>query len=292
MRVAFLGLGNMGAPIARNLLKAGHALTVWNRSSDKTAPLVADGATAAATPAEAARDADMVLTTLADDRAVEAVAFGSDGLCAAGGAALHVGLSTISLDLAGRLSEAQGERYISAPVFGRPPAAEAAQLNIVAAGAAASIDRAQPLFDAIGQRTFRVGDAPRAANLVKLCGNFMIMASIEAMGEALALAEKNGLERQALFTVLTETLFGSRVFTNYAPALLESTFRPAGFPAPLGLKDMNLVDAAATGARVPMPLLGIVRDHLLQTIASEGDDVDWSAIAKVIGDNAGLGGSN
>jgi 3-hydroxyisobutyrate dehydrogenase-like beta-hydroxyacid dehydrogenase len=288
MRVALIGLGNMGAPIARNIVKAGHDLIVWNRSPEKAADLVEAGATLAATPAAAAAAAEIVFTMLADDRAAEAVVFGPDGLMSADPRPLHVGLSTISLALARRVAEAQGDLYVSAPVFGRPPAAAAAALSIVAAGSADSIARAQPIFDAIGQKTFTVGDDAPSANLVKLCGNFMIMSAIEAMGEAMALAAKNGLEKQALFDVLTGTLFGAPVYNNYGPALIAGQFRPAGFPAPLGLKDMNLVAEAAGSARVPMPLLGVIRDHLLQTIAREGEDVDWSAIGKVIGDNAGL----
>ncbi|QJU56756.1 NAD(P)-dependent oxidoreductase [Sphingomonas sp. AP4-R1] len=288
MRVALLGIGNMGAPIGRNILKAGHDLIVWNRSPDKAAPLVAEGATLAATPAAATVEAEIVCTMLADDRGVEAVTFGEEGLLSADPRKLHVGFSTISLALARRLAEAQGDLYISAPVFGRPPAAAAAQLSVVTAGASESIARAQPIFDAIGQKIFVVGAEAPAANLVKLCGNFMIMSAIEAMGEAMALAAKNGLDKQALFDVLTGTLFGAPVYKNYGPALIAGEYRPAGFPAPLGLKDMNLVAEAAGGARVPMPLLGVIRDHLLQTIGREGDDVDWAAIGKAISDNAGL----
>ncbi len=287
MRVAVLGLGNMGGAIARNVLKAGHALVVWNRSPDKAAGLVEAGATAAGTPAAAAAEAEIVFTMLADDRAVEAVVFGESGLLSAG-APLHVGLSTIGLPFARRLAEVQGTRYVSAPVFGRPPAAEAAQLNIVAAGDPAAIAQAQPIFDAIGQRTFVVGDDAPAANLVKLCGNFMILSAIEAMGEAMALAAANGLDKQALFDVLTGTLFGAPVYRNYGPMIVEGRYTPAGFPAPLGLKDMELVGEAAKGARVPMPLLGVIRDHLLQTLARDGDTMDWSAIAQVSADNAGL----
>jgi 3-hydroxyisobutyrate dehydrogenase-like beta-hydroxyacid dehydrogenase len=288
MRIAFLGLGQMGAAIARNILNAGHELTVWNRSPDKAATLVAAGAQQRGTPAEAAEGAEIVFTMLADDRAVEAVTFGENGLLTAKDGPVHVGLSTISLDLARKLTEAQGQHYASAPVFGRPNVAAAAKLNIVAAGPEAVLAKAQPIFAAIGQRVLPVGDAPLLANLVKLCGNFMIMASLEAMGEALALAEKNGLDKAKLFEVLTGTLFGSAVFTNYGPAMLERSFRPAGFPAPLGLKDMNLVNAAATDSRVPMPLLGTVREHLLQTIGQQGEDVDWSAIVGTIAANAGL----
>lgn len=288
MRVSVLGLGNMGAAIARNILKAGHDLTVWNRSEGKAAGLAAEGATVASSPAHAVAGAEVALTMLADDQAIEAVVFGPDGLATAHGPAVHVGLSTISLAMAERLTEAHGDRYVSAPVFGRPSAAAAAKLFVVAAGPAAAIDHAQPILDVIGQRTFRMGEAPRAANLTKLCGNFMIMASLEAMGEALALAEKSGLPKAELFEVLTSTLFGSPIFTNYGPPLLTGAFRPAGLTTVLGLKDMSLVAAAASDARVPMPLLGIVRDHLLQMIAQGGADMDWSAIAKAIDDNAGI----
>ena len=290
MKVGFVGLGQMGHAIAANVLAAGHELTVWNRSADKADDLVAKGARLAGSPAEAA-SAGVVFTMLADDAALEAVSFGELGILAAQGAVLHVSLSTISPDLAMRLAQAHGERggrFVSAPVFGRPDAAAAAKLFVVAAGAAADIKACQPLFDAIGQRTFVVGDEPRMANVVKLCGNFMIMASVEALGESLTLAAKNGVDRGALLEVLTETLFGGLVHRNYGKMLVEENFRPAGFAAPLGLKDMRLVNGVAEASRVPMPLLGVVRDHLLSTIAREGDDIDWSGIGKIIAADAGL----
>jgi len=290
MKVGFVGLGQMGHAIAANVLAAGHELTVWNRSADKADDLVAKGARLAGSPAEAA-SAGVVFTMLADDAALEAVSFGEQGILAAQGAVLHVSLSTISPDLATRLAQAHGERggrFVSAPVFGRPDAAAAAKLFVVAAGAAADIKACQPLFDAIGQRTFVVGDEPRMANVVKLCGNFMIMASVEALGESLTLAAKNGVDRGALLEVLTETLFGGLVHRNYGKMLVEENFRPAGFAAPLGLKDMRLVNGVAEASRVPMPSLGVVRDHLLSTIAREGDDIDWSGIGKIIAADAGL----
>lgn len=290
MKVGFVGLGQMGHAIAANLLAAGHELTVWNRSADKGEDLVAKGAPAASSPADAA-GAGVVFTMLADDAALEAVSFGDEGILAAKTPALHVSLSTISPDLATRLAEAhgaQGGRFVSAPVFGRPDAAAAAKLFVVAAGAAADIDECRPLFEAIGQRVFVVGDEPRMANVVKLCGNFMIMASVEALAESLTLAAKNGVERAALLEVLTETLFGGLVHRNYGKMLVDESYRPAGFAAPLGLKDMRLVNGVAEASRVPMPLLGVVRDHLLSTIAREGDDIDWSGIGKIIAADAGL----
>ena len=286
MRIGFIGLGQMGSAIAANLLKAGHEVTVWNRSADKTDAFVAAGAARAARPLDAAKG-DLVMTMLADDRAVEGVVFGEGGIV--GAPALHVGHSTISIALADQLAADSGTGgYVSAPVFGRPPAAAAGKLFVVAAGVDAALDRCELVFADIGQRTFRIGDKPSAANLVKLSGNFMIMAAVEAMAEAMTLAEKGGVDRQTLLEVLTGTLFGAPVYHTYGEILLEDRFRPAGFAAPLGLKDMTLADAAATSLGAPMPLLGIVRDHLRSVIATEGPDIDWAAIALAIRKSAKL----
>ena len=286
MRVGFIGLGQMGSAIAANLVKAGHEVTVWNRSADKIDALVDAGATRAERPVDAAQG-DMVMTMLADDRAVEAVVFGDGGI--AGAPALHVGHSTISIALADRLAAEIGPGgYVSAPVFGRPPAAAAGKLFVVVAGPAAALDRCEPVFADIGQRTFRIGDKPSSANLVKLSGNFMIMAAVEAMAEAMTLAEKGGVDRRMLLEVLTGTLFGAPIYQTYGEILVEDRFRPAGFAAPLGLKDMTLADAAATSFGAPMPLLGIVRDHLRSVIASEGPDVDWAGVALAVRRGANL----
>jgi 3-hydroxyisobutyrate dehydrogenase-like beta-hydroxyacid dehydrogenase len=286
MKVGFVGLGQMGSAMAANLVKEGHEVTVWNRSPARAAPLVAAGARLAERPADAAQG-EVVMTMLADDAAVEAVVYGEGGL--AGAPALHVGHSTISVALAQQLAgDAAPRGYLSAPVFGRPPAAEAGKLFVVAAGRAELIDRCVPLFDAIGQRLFRAGDTPSAANLVKLSGNFMIMAVVEALAEAMTLAEKGGVDRAMLLEVLTGTLFGAPVVHTYGDMLVADRFRPAGFAAPLGLKDMNLADAAATAARVPMPLLAIVRDHLRAIVAQEGDDIDWAGMALAVRRGAAL----
>jgi 3-hydroxyisobutyrate dehydrogenase-like beta-hydroxyacid dehydrogenase len=279
----------MGGAIAANLIKAGHAVTVWNRSREKADPLIAAGARRAEHPAGAA-SGEVVVTMLADDRAVEAVTFGADGILSASARPIHISLSTISLALADRLAEAHaaaGSPYVSAPVFGRPAAAEAAKLFIVAAGPEQVLARCQPVFDAIGQRSFVVGERPSAANIVKLCGNFMIMAMIESLAESMTLADRHGVEKTKLLEVLTGTIFGAPIYETYGRMLIEERFRPAGFTAPLGLKDMNLVSAAANDARVPMPALSLVRDRLLATIAREGDDIDWSGIAKIVTESAG-----
>ncbi len=284
-QVGFIGLGRMGTAMAANLLKAGHRVTVWNRSPGKDGALLAAGATRADTPAAAAQG-DAVLSMLSDDRAVEAVAFGPDGIADA--PAPHLSHSTISPALAERLAERHRGGFISAPVFGRPQAAEAAKLFMIAAGPPALIERVEPLLAAIGQRTFRVGERPADANVVKLSGNFMIMAAIEALAEAMTLAEKNGVARGTLLEVLTGTLFGSPVHQTYGDILARDAFAPAGFPAPLGLKDMTLVDGIAAASRVPMPILAVVRQQLLDTIANDGEEVDWSGIALAVRRGAGL----
>jgi 3-hydroxyisobutyrate dehydrogenase-like beta-hydroxyacid dehydrogenase len=292
MKIGFIGLGNMGAAIAANLVRAQHDVLVWNRSASKARPLVEAGATLAPTPQAAAFGRDIVLSMLSDDAALKAVLAGEPGLYAGlHGGALHVSMSTISVATAEEVAAnhaAHGQRFLSAPVFGRPEAARAAKLYIVTAGAAAELATAAPLWPAIGQQVFTVGEQPSAANLVKLCGNFMILSVIETLGEALALADKGGVAKATLLEVLVGTLFDGPIFRTYGAILREGRFRPAGFAAPLGLKDMRLVGEAAEARRVPMPLLGVLRDHLLQTIAREGEDFDWSGIAATIAGNAGL----
>jgi 3-hydroxyisobutyrate dehydrogenase-like beta-hydroxyacid dehydrogenase len=292
MRIGFIGLGQMGAAIAANLLRAGHTVAVWNRSPDKARALVDAGATVAASPKAAAADNDIVFSMLADDAALHAVLSGENGLFAGLRAgAMHISMSTIGVATIDEVSaehRRRGQRFLCAPVFGRPEAAASAKLFVVASGDAADLKAATPLLAAISQRLFHVGETPSAASLVKLCGNFMILSAIEALAEALVLAEKGGVPKQTLLGVLTGSLFDTPVYRNYGEMLVENRYRPAGFTAPLGLKDMRLVGASAESLRVPMPLLGILRDHLLQAIAQEGADVEWSAIGSSIAKNAGL----
>ncbi|HEX8832005.1 MAG TPA: NAD(P)-dependent oxidoreductase, partial [Longimicrobium sp.] len=220
MRIAFLGTGHMGLPMARNLLAAGHQVAAWNRTRGKAEPLAQHGARIAGTPAEAARDAEAVITMLADDAAVDEVVFGDVGIYEAlPQEAVHVSCSTISVQLSRTLAEAheiQRQRYVAAPVFGRPEAAEARKLKVVAAGPAGAVDFCRPLFDAVAERTFVVGDDPSHANVVKLCGNFMIASMIEILGESFALARKSGVEAETFLGVLNGTFFGSPIFGGYA----------------------------------------------------------------------------
>lgn len=292
MKIGFIGLGNMGSGIAANLIRARHDVSAWNRSAPKAQKLVELGARRATSPKDAAAGCDVVMTMLADDAALESVLAGDQGMLQGlAPGALHVSLSTISVRTAERVAELhaeRGQRFVSAPVFGRPDAAAAAKLFIVAAGPGADYERAKPLLDCIGQRVFYIGETPSQANLVKLCGNFLILSTIESLAEAMTLAQKGGISKKQLLEVLTGTLFDSPVYRNYGAALVEDRFKPAGFAAPLGLKDMRLVNESAETLRVPMPVLNVLRGHLLQTINNEGEDIDWSAIARTIGKNGGL----
>jgi 3-hydroxyisobutyrate dehydrogenase-like beta-hydroxyacid dehydrogenase len=292
MRIGFIGLGNMGAAIAANLLRARHEVAVWNRSADKARPLVEAGATLVDSPKAAAALSEVIFSMLADDAALKATLNGEHGILAGlRPNALHVSMSTIgvaSADEVAALHRSRGQRFLCAPVFGRPEAAATAKLFVVASGEAQCLQTATPLLADISQRVFYVGEAPSAASLVKLCGNFMILSAIEALAEALALGEKGGVPAQRLLEVLTGTLFDSPVYRNYGAAIVDKRYRPAGFAAPLGLKDMRLVGQSAETLRVPMPLLGVLRDHLLQAITQQGEDVDWSAIGGSVARNAGL----
>jgi 3-hydroxyisobutyrate dehydrogenase-like beta-hydroxyacid dehydrogenase len=287
--VAVLGLGAMGAPIARNLVAAGFAVAVWNRSPERAHAIA--GARPALTPAHACADAAIAITMVADDRAVEEVVFGGAGLLAAmRPEAIHVGMSTISLALSRRLAAAHGaagQGYVAAPVFGRPEAAEAKQLWIVAGGPDAYVERALPVLAEVGQATFKVGDAAQAS-LAKLLGNFMIAATIEMLGEALAAAEKGGMEPDRFLELLTGTLFGAPVIRRYGQLVADTAFEPAGFRLPLGLKDVGLVLAAGEELRAPLPIAGLLRDRLLTALARDRAHLDWSGLASVIREEAGL----
>lgn len=257
MRVAFLGTGRMGLPMARNLARAGHTVAAWNRTRERAAPLAADGVRVAGSVAGAVEGAEVAITMLADDRALGSVAFalrGISGTLAEG--AVHLGMSTIGVSLSRRLAARHaslGQRYVAAPVFGRPDAAEAARLKIVAAGDAEGIERCRPLFDALGDRVFELGPDAPAANVVKLCGNFVLASMIRALGEAFALARKSGVEPDALEEVLSGSLLGSPAFSSYARQIVEERFDPPGMRMRLGLKDVRLALAAAEAAEVRCP---------------------------------------
>lgn len=293
MKLGFIGLGQMGGAMAANLVKAGHDVSVYNRTAAKADALIAQGAKRARNVGEACA-AEIVITMLADDHAVEDAAFADDGIVASlGKGALHISSSTISVALSERLTEAHaeaGQRFVSAPVFGRPDAAAAARLFIAAAGPPAALATAVPIFEAIGQKTFVLGEKPSAANLVKLSGNFLIASVIESLGEAVALVAKGGVDRRAYIDLLTTTLFAAPVYKTYGGLIAEEKFTPAGFAATLGLKDVCLALAAAETLQVPMPLASLLRDRFLALLAQGGERLDWSAIAGLAARDSGQKG--
>jgi len=278
----------MGSAIARNLLRAGHEVAVYNRTREKAEALRGDGASVAGSIAEACRGRDAVMTMLANDAALEEVTLGLGGVAASlepGG--VHIANGTISAALARRLTETSGERYISAPVFGRPEAAEAKKLVVVAAGPANVLDRCRPLFDAIGRATFVAGSEPWQANAVKLCGNFMIASLLETFGEAYATLRKCGVDPH-LFLDTMNALFGSPVYANYGRIIADQEFDPAGFALTLGLKDVRLALELADERAAPMPLASLVRDRLLSALAQGQGELDWSSVARISAQSAGL----
>ena len=291
MKIGFIGLGQMGSPIARNLMKAGHELTVYNRTRSKAASL---GARVANTPADAAREAEVVITMLADDDAVKEVVFGADGLAnTLRPGSIHVSMSTISVALSQQLAAEHAEHkqgYVAAPVFGRPQAAEEAKLFVVVAGKPEAVKKCEPLFAVVGQRTFVMGDEAPKANVVKLSGNFLIASVIESLGEALSLVRKYDIDPEKYLEMLTSTLFTAPVYKTYGDLIVNEKFEPAGFRLKLGLKDVRLAMAAAEAQAVPMPVASVIRDHALEGVANGMGDKDWSSLAQVVSKNAGLNG--
>ena len=288
MKVGFIGLGSMGAAIAPNLVRAGHEVSVWNRSPEKADPLVAGGAIRAATPADASRG-DAVFTMLADDAAVEGVSEAILASLPAGG--VHISLSTISVALADKLTEAhaaRGQHYVSAPVFGRPPVAAEGKLFIAAASTPEAIEKAMPLLETIGQRVQVFGDKPSAANLVKLAGNFLIVNVTEALSEAMALVAKGGVEKADLLEFLTSTLFGAPIYRNYGALIVSETFEPAGFAAVLAAKDMRLAGEAADSLGVSMPLNDLLRARLGRLVEGGEGHLDLTGLSLLASRDAGL----
>jgi 3-hydroxyisobutyrate dehydrogenase-like beta-hydroxyacid dehydrogenase len=291
MNVGFIGLGRMGAGMASNLVKAGHVVTVYNRTPAKSEPLVSQGATPASSVAQACQS-DAVITMLANDEAVEAVVQGPAGMIAhLSRGALHISSSTISPGLSQRLAEWHadaGQRFVAAPVFGRPEAAATRQLFIVIAGEPAAVEAAMPLLHAIGQKTFVVSDMPQHANLVKLSGNFLSASVIESIGETMALVRKGGVDQHRYLEILTSTLFNAPIYRTYGGLIASERFEPAGFAAPLGHKDIRLLLAAAEDLKVPMPVASLLRDRFLTLLARGGDRLDWSAIGALPSIDAGI----
>ena len=295
MKIGFIGLGQMGAAMAANLLKAGHEVAVYNRTASKAEALVRLGAQAQRS-VEAVCAADAVITMLSDDDALEDVVFGEGGVLASlKKSAAHISSSTISVALSRRLAAAHaaaGQHYLAAPVFGRPDAAANGKLFVVVGGPTEQVETYMPLFRIMGPKTFVMSAKPEDANLVKLSGNFLIAVVIESLGEALALIGKGGLDQQQYIELLTSTLFDAPVYKTYGRLIVERRFEPAGFAAPLGQKDIRLTLAAAETLEVPLPLASLLRDRFLTLLAQGGEALDWSAIGQLAARDAGLNQSS
>ena len=290
MRVGMIGLGAMGAGMATSLLRAGHEVNVWNRSPNKARALLDQGAKLADAP-EDAFDGEAVVTMLSTDEAVRDVVLDSGALSKAAPGLVHVMSATISPDLAVELARRHreaGVAYVAAPVLGRPDVAEKGQLNVLVSGAADAIARAGPVLEAIGARTWPMGEEPDHANIAKLAVNFMLAAAMETMAEAFTMAEKHGVAPAKLHELVTSTLFSAPAYKTYGQFIVDGRFEPAAFKLPLGLKDVRLVHAAGEAVNAPMPLASLLRDNFIDALAHGAHDKDWSAIAEVARRRAGL----
>ncbi|ARP90027.1 oxidoreductase [Bordetella genomosp. 9] len=283
MDIGFIGLGNMGRAIAANLLKAGHTVTVWNRSADAAAPLAGQGARIARDPAQACAN-PVVFSMLADDRAVEQVFLEGGALAGMDATAVHVNMATISIPAAKRLAQAHDARgvgYVAAPVMGRPDSAAAAKLTLLAAGAPDRMRTVAPLFDAIGQKTVMLGDAPYRANAMKLAVNFMLASAVEALAESAALAKAYGIETDTLVTLIGGTLFPGPVYSGYGALMAKGEYQPAGFKASLGLKDVGLAQQAAREAGAALPLGEVVAARLRAAVEQGLGEHDLAVLGQV-----------
>jgi 3-hydroxyisobutyrate dehydrogenase-like beta-hydroxyacid dehydrogenase len=291
MDAGLIGLGGMGTGLAKSLLRAGHRVTVFNRTRSRAEALQANGAIVGATVAETCRSG-IVLTMVADDSALESQVFGDGGILASlprGG--VHISCSTISVALSDRLTAAHsgaGQEFVSCPVFGRPEAAEAGRLAVVAAGPAQVVNRCKPLFESFGPKLLVVGEKPSLANVVKLSGNFLIASVLESLSEALAFARKSGVDPAVLTDFLTSTLFDAPVYKIYLGLIVAGNYDNVGFALPLGLKDIRLVMQAAESQSVPMPIASVIRDRFLTAIARGNANKDWSALGLIAMEDAGI----
>lgn len=290
MKVGFIGLGQMGRAMAGRLLEAGHELTVYNRSRAAAEPLRLKGAAVAAEPVQAL-DAEIVITMLADDAAVEAVWIAPDLIARMPPSGIHLNMASVSLKMGKRLAAlhaAAGSQYVSAPVFGRPDAAARGLLDIVAGGPEAAIARCQVLFKALGRNAFTVGAEPYQANLVKIARNFLLATVIANLGEAFALVRKSGVDPATFLGIITSTSFSAPVYKSYGRMMIDKAFVPTTFPLRLGLKDVELALEAGGDTQVPMPFASLIREQHLAAIADGFGEQEWAALGEYIAQNAGL----
>lgn len=290
--IGFVGLGNMGQPMAGNLLKAGYPVRVWNRSTDRAVSLAVEGATQVSRPEEVAEPGALLLSSLSNDQVLEEVIGANRELLRRlGPGGIHVSTSTVAPATSRRLAEGHqqyGVTYLAAPVLGRPDAAAAAKLWIFLSGPSQAKERVQSVLRVLGQGVFDLGEDPGAANVVKLACNFLLASALEAMAEAFALAEKNGIARSRVADLLTQTVFDCPAYRNYSKQIADQRYQPALFKLSLGLKDIGLVLQTAAASKVPMPLASMLHDHLLAAVAKGRGELDWTGLAGEVSEGAGL----
>jgi 3-hydroxyisobutyrate dehydrogenase-like beta-hydroxyacid dehydrogenase len=291
MRIAFLGLGSMGRPMALNLARSEHDVVVWNRTRDRAEGL--EGVTVAESPRQAAEGVAVAITMLSGDDAADSVCFGDDGLLEGLPAgAVHAAMSTLSADSSRKLAEShegRGQGYVAAPVFGRPQAAEGASLWIVVGGRKEAIDACRPAFDLLGQGIIEAGEEPAQANVMKLAGNFMLACAIESMAEAYTLVRAHQIPVGLFHEVMASRLFGSPIYEGYGGLIAAGRYEPAGFKLAHGLKDTRYALAAGEGRNVPLPLGSLIHDRLLSAVARGWADIDWAGLGRVAAEDAGMG---
>ena len=284
MKVGFIGLGRMGQGMARRILDGGHSLSVHDAVMSQAAAAVAAGASAAATVADVCKDRDVVVTMLVEDATVTDVTLGRGGIrdsLPAG--SIHLAMGTYGVAAIRTLARAHADAHqflVAAPVLGRPDLAASGQLGIVTGGPEAALRRCQPLFEVIGRRTFHAGELPEAATVVKLSNNLVLGCAMVAMAEGFSLVRKYGVEPQVLYEVMTEGLFSAPAYKGYGKTMVDQTYEPPGSPITVGLKDANLIQAAADLARVPLPSFNVYRDRLLGAVAHGDGDKDQAALAR------------
>ena len=295
IEVGFVGLGHMGTAMAANLAGAGHRVIAYVRHPEQIEHLVSLGLKPT-THLASLSDCKIVISMVSDDAAARDLVFGHQDLGRPGLAAgltrgaIHLSMSTISTLTSSDLAQEHarhGQGYVAAPVFGNPDAAKARQLFVVAAGATADLKRCQPLFDALGQKTFVIGSQPEHANLVKLLGNMMTVTTLEILAEIVAVARKCGLDPKSFIDIMTSTMFGGRAHKIYGDKIVRQSYAP-GFVLPLVLKDVRLALAEAEHAGAPLPSVDVVRDRLITGIARGYADLDWSALGLIAAEEAGL----
>ncbi len=290
--IGFIGLGKMGEPMARNLLRAGYKVRVYNRTSAKAQALAGEGAEVVAALRDVVAPDGIVVSMVANDHALEEIVLGESGIGKIlGSGGIHVSMSTVSPQVAQKLSahyQKQGATYLAAPVFGRPEAAATRKLWICMAGDGKAKERAKPILETLGQQIFDFGEKPEAANVVKLAGNFLIGSAIEAMAEAYTFAEKNGVSREMVADVFSQTFLACPIYQNYGKVIATQEYQPAGFKLSLGLKDMNLLTSVAATSLTPMPLGNLLQERLLSAMSKGRADMDWTALAIGASEDAGL----